>query len=128
MERITAFIIDNIILMSLMILIFGGITKLLNYDFDLFKNFSSINDISILGVILYGIIFITYFSIIDLFTTPGKNFLNLEVKRVDEKDLRISDTLIRSSICLLSLFLFFMPLFLDFQDRLSETKIAKSNV
>lgn len=124
-ERFGAFLIDFLVLSGFVVLVFGGIMKFLFNGVHFFKAFSSLNEISLIGFLLFGILFIAYFSFMELFTTPGKVLLNLEVVRVDGKKLGLKDTIVRSVISFLSILLFFMPLILRFQDRLSETKVVK---
>lgn len=124
-QRFGAFIIDIIILSGFMGIIFSGLIKFVNREYDIFKILSSLNYISLLGIILFGVLFIAYFSIIELFTTPGKVLLNIEVIRADGKKLGIRDTISRAVVSFLSVLLFCMPLFLKFQDRLSETRVVR---
>lgn len=124
-ERFGAFLLDFLVLSGFIGLFFGGMMKFLFKEIHFFKAFTSLNEISLIGFLLFGILFIAYFSFIELFTTPGKVLLNLEVVRVDGKELRLKDTVVRSMVSFLSILLFFMPLILRFQDRLSETKVVK---
>jgi uncharacterized RDD family membrane protein YckC len=72
-----------------------------------------------LGIMYY----LVYFTILDLAGSPGKNFCNLRLIRNDGGRIQFRHTLVRSFITILSAIVLFLPLLMDFQGKLTDTKM-----
>ena len=66
-----------------------------------------------------------YFSILDLSNSPGKTILGIRLVKSDDTQVSAKQTFTRALITLLSGVALFLPTLLDFQGRLSETKVVK---
>jgi uncharacterized RDD family membrane protein YckC len=76
---------------------------------------------------LSALIFLTYFSMTEPVGTIGKRFLDLGTFKVKgKKRVTIRQSFIRSTITLFSLFLLGLPLILDFQGKLSDSRVLKN--
>jgi uncharacterized RDD family membrane protein YckC len=71
---------------------------------------------------LYSGIYLIYFSILDISGTPGKNIWKIRLVKNSNEQATIKETFVRALVCLLSSLAFFVPIFLDFQSKLSESK------
>lgn len=123
---LAAFLLDLclvVVLTSVLILSFFGIAmgelnKALLEGFV----FSSLPYIGTLA----ALIFITYFSLTEPVGTFGKKALGISTYRASSlKRATIRQSFIRSTITLFSFFLLGLPTLLDFQGKLSETRVIK---
>ncbi len=71
-----------------------------------------------------------YFSFLEKtqFSTIGKSIFNLQVVSENEKGLRLYQTFFRSFISFVSLFTFGLGALLDFQGKLTNTKVIKNAI
>lgn len=84
------------------------------------------NDIYIISTVLFCISYLAYFSILELGQTPGKLIFSIKVSRTSDADaLTIWNTSTRSLVSLSSFVLLGLPLLIDFQGKLSDTKLIK---
>ncbi len=75
---------------------------------------------------LFALIFITYFSLTEPVGTFGKRLLGISTSQASSlKPATIRQSFIRSTITLFSLFLMGLPTLLDFQGKLSDTRVIK---
>lgn len=74
---------------------------------------------------LFVIYFVSYFTILDVAGTVGKSMMGVRLVHVEGKKLRLKHTFIRSIVTLLGFVALGLPSILDFQGRLSETKLVK---
>lgn len=77
-----------------------------------------------INILLFSFMYIFYFSILDIDQTIGKSFLKLRVKDINQQRVDLKATFLRSVITLFSFPLLGLPLFLDFQSRITETVVA----
>ena len=78
--------------------------------------------------ILFFIVFYTaYFTFFDLLSTPGKVLFKMKLVRLDHAPVSITESFVRSSIILFSSAILFLPLLMDIQGKLSETKLILRN-
>ena len=77
-----------------------------------------------INILLFSFMYIFYFSILDIDQTIGKSFLKLRVKDINQQRVDLKTTFLRSVITLFSFPLLGLPLFLDFQSRITETVVA----
>lgn len=81
--------------------------------------------------IFFSVFYLTYFSILDLATTPGKALFNIRLacaKQSATSRVTFWQTLTRSLVTLFSVLLAGMPTVFDFQGKLSDTTVVKRNV
>lgn len=82
-------------------------------------------ELSLFGLGLFSLLYIFYFTILDMAASPGKSLLGLRVCGPNGERPKASQTLVRSVVSLFSLFLLGLPSILDFQSRLSESLVCQ---
>ncbi|MBL6990037.1 MAG: RDD family protein [Bacteriovoracaceae bacterium] len=75
--------------------------------------------------ILFLVYYTTYFTILDVSSTPGKTLFKIELTNSKGKKASIGQCFIRATVVLFSFMALFLPLIIDFQGKLSDTKISK---
>lgn len=73
---------------------------------------------------LFIIYYLLYFTVLDLQQTPGKSLLGVRLERLDGRRIKVKQTFTRALISLISLVLMGLPLTMDFQGKLSDTKVV----
>lgn len=76
--------------------------------------------------LFFSFLFLFYFTVLELVSTPGKKMFELKLQPTVGKKLSIDQTLIRSVVTLLSFLTMGMPLLFDFQGKLSDTKVIEN--
>jgi uncharacterized RDD family membrane protein YckC len=84
-------------------------------------------ELSVFGLGLFSLLYIFYFTILDMAASPGKSLLGLRVCATNGERPKATQTLVRSVVSLLSLFLLGLPAILDFQSHLSESFVAQDS-
>ncbi|HLE11971.1 MAG: hypothetical protein A2504_06320 [Bdellovibrionales bacterium RIFOXYD12_FULL_39_22] len=82
-------------------------------------------EILIFSVAMFVLYYLIYFSILELSATPGKALLKIRLAKTDTQDLAIKNSATRAVITLLSFLVGGLPLFMDFQGKLSDTCVEK---
>lgn len=128
-KRFLAWTFDMIVLSAICLsLVFSFVTLAgMNIETLLKGMYLDFLELSIFGVGLFSLLYIFYFTILDMAASPGKSLLGLWVCSPNGKGPKASQTLIRSVVSLLSLFLLGLPAILDFQSRLSESLVSKDH-
>ncbi|PIK14431.1 MAG: hypothetical protein CES88_08800 [Halobacteriovorax sp. JY17] len=124
--QFSAWLIDVVIvaaisagLMSLFVLVSG-------LSFSKFYEIIGANDLAIFGSVSFSIFYLSYFSILDLQATPGKALLKLKLAREDGKSTLLKDSFLRAFITILSFVTLGLPCLIDFQGKLTDTKIIEN--
>lgn len=123
--QLSAWIIDVLAVLMIsagLLAIFVAISGL---SFSQFYEIIGPNDLAIFGGVSFSIFYLSYFSILDLQTTPGKSLLNIRLVREDQKPILLKDSFLRSFITLVSFTTLGLPCLIDFQGKLTDTKIAE---
>lgn len=94
-------------------------------QFSILMKLISPQDLAIFTASIFSIYYLLYFTILDLSVSPGKTILGIRLLRVDETNVSVKNTFTRALVSLLSGIALFLPLLLDFQGRLSDTKVVK---
>ncbi len=74
---------------------------------------------------LFVIYYLLYFTVLDLQQTPGKSILGVRLERLDGRRIKVKQTFTRAVVSLLSFVLMGLPLTMDFQGKLSDTKVVR---
>ncbi len=82
-------------------------------------------DLIIFTSVSFSIFYLSYFSILDLQATPGKSLLKIRLVREDGKGILLKDSFLRSFITLLSFVTLGLPCLIDFQGKLTDTKVSE---
>ena len=75
---------------------------------------------------LFIIFYLLYFTILDLATSPGKSLLGIYLIKEDNTNVRVINTFLRSLVTLLSMITLGLPSLIDFQGKLSDSKVVVS--
>lgn len=120
-----AWIIDVGVIASFVALTGALLVLASGIEFSMYSRILPARDLILFSGAIFSIYYILYFTILDLGATPGKTILGIRLVTLAGKDLTVKHTLVRSLISLLSGIALFLPMLLDFQGRLSETKLVK---
>lgn len=120
-----AWIIDLLVVAS-----FVAVTAILlvlasGIQFQMFLRLVTNEDLIIFNAAIFSIYYLLYFTILDLGASPGKMIMGIRLVRSDNKNVEVKNTFSRALISLLSSVALFLPMLLDFQGRLSDTKVVK---
>lgn len=126
-SRFMAWLVDTSIVTALCLTLSFCFVTLAGMDVDaLLKGmYLGLVELSLFGLGLFSLLYIFYFTILDMAASPGKSLLNLRVCGPHGDRPVVAQTLVRSVVSLLSLFLLGLPAILDFQSRLSESLVSK---
>lgn len=120
-----AYIVDLGLILTSVLAMITLLIFISGLDAQGFLNVVGLNDAIKFGLSFFSIFFILYFTILDLNNSPGKIIFGLKLVRLDKKSPTVYNTFMRSFICLISFFALGLPTILDFQGRLSDTKVIK---
>jgi len=112
-------IVSFVALTGFLLVISSGI------EFSMYTKILTPNDMALFSGAIFAIYYVLYFTILDLGASPGKTILAIRLVTIDEKDVTVKNTFLRALISLLSGIALFLPMLLDFQGRLSDTKLVK---
>lgn len=101
-------------------MLFSGIEQ--EYFFKMVR----LNEVSFFFLTFLSLYYLFYFSFFDLTSTFGKSLVGIKVVTIDNKQPELKNTFIRSFISLVSFIAIGLPNILDFQGRLSDTKVVKA--
>ena len=94
-------------------------------EFEIFSHLMSKQDLTFFTSAIFSIYYLFYFTILDLSASPGKTIMGIRLLKTSNANVSIKHTFTRALISLLSGIAFFLPMLLDFQGRLSDTKVVK---
>lgn len=126
MSMTGAFIVDTLVISLINLVLFSSfyafafktidLTGIQNFIFNSLPYFA----------ILFGLIFVSYYSLLEPLGTAGKKLWGISTVMVGTKrPITIKSSFIRSLITLLSIPLLFFPLIFDFQGKLSDSTIIE---
>lgn len=125
MAQITAWIIDLLVIASFVAITGTLLVLASGIELQMYSRLISFQDLMAFTAAIFSIYYLLYFTILDLSASPGKTIFGLRVIRNDGRSLRVKHTFSRAFISLISGIALFLPLTLDFQGRLSDTKVVK---
>jgi uncharacterized RDD family membrane protein YckC len=94
-------------------------------QYQMFARLISNQDLIIFTAAIFSIYYLLYFTILDLSASPGKTIMGIRLLKTNNSNVSVKDTFTRALISLLSSVALFLPMLLDFQGRLSDTKVVK---
>jgi uncharacterized RDD family membrane protein YckC len=125
MAQFFAWIIDVLVITSFVALTGALLVFASGIDYKMFSRLISSQDLAMFTAAIFSIYYLLYFTILDLSATPGKTIFAIRLIRADGGPVSVKHTFARSLISLFSGVALFLPMLLDFQGRLSETKVVK---
>ena len=123
---VTAFVIDTSIVLSTTLILFTFF-YLLGFEILDITGFRLFLMDSIAYVLLFfSLSFLSYFSLLEPVGTIGKRMLSLKVCQTNSSSsVNIRQSFVRSLVTLMSLSLAAVPLILDFQGKLSDSRVVQ---
>jgi hypothetical protein len=85
-------------------------------------------DMYLVGTSMFSLYYLIYFTLLDLYQTPGKKYFGIQVRSIDGGSSSIRITLVRSVVGICSFFLLFLPLVFESHDYFSRSKVVIKNV
>ncbi len=120
-----AWLVD-LILVSLSVLMTTALLAAVSgIDFRVLAKLVTIQDITVFTSSLFVLFYMLYFTVLDLASTPGKSLFGITLVKTNNKDVRVAQTFVRAAITLVSFLAIGLPSIIDFQGKLSDTKVVK---
>jgi uncharacterized RDD family membrane protein YckC len=120
-----AWIIDVLVIASFVILTGALLVFASGININMYSRLISTQDAIVFGAAIFSIYYLLYFTILDLSASPGKTIFAIRLVKADGGEVSVKHTFGRALISLLSGVALFLPMLLDFQGRLSDTKVVK---
>lgn len=120
-----AWIIDVLVVLSFVAVTCALLVFASGIKFDMFARLITNQDLALFTASIFSIYYLLYFTILDLSASPGKTIMGIRLIKSDNTALGVKNTFTRALISLLSSIALFLPMLLDFQGRLSDTKVVK---
>ncbi|AUN96597.1 RDD family protein [Bacteriovorax stolpii] len=120
-----AWIVDVLVIASFVALTGALLVFASGIEFHMYSRLISTQDLAAFGAAIFSIYYLLYFTILDLSSTPGKTIFGIRLVKADGSEVSVKHTFTRALISLLSGVALFLPMLLDFQGRLSDTKVVK---
>ncbi len=120
-----AWVIDVCVILSFVALTGALLVFASGIEFNMYSRLLSPQDLAMFTAAIFSIYYVLYFTILDLSASPGKTIFSLRLVKADGNEVSVKHTFARALISLCSGVALFLPLLLDFQGRLSETKVVK---
>jgi len=124
-NQFLAFVVDILLVLSFTVATIAALVAVSRIDVQILFKVISIQDQIIFGSSLFIIYYLLYFTILDLNASPGKSLMKMRLYTASGKNVAVKHTFSRALITLLSLPALMLPTVLDFQGRLSGTKVFK---
>ncbi|MDD0854647.1 RDD family protein [Halobacteriovorax sp. GB3] len=121
----SSWLIDITLILAMFSAFVFGFTQVVGINALEFLKVIEFEMMAIFGA-FFCLVYLSYFSILDLTSSPGKSLLNLRLIGNEEK-LSFKSTTIRSIISLLSILLIGLPALIDFSGKLSDTKVVEND-
>lgn len=122
--QFAAWIIDVLLVLAISSFLLGLFVLVSGLRISQFYEFVGMNDLLLFGSVSFSIFYLSYFSILDLQATPGKSLFKLRLVREDRLDILLKDSFLRAFITLISFVTLGLPCLIDFQGKLTDTKVV----
>lgn len=120
-----AWIVDILVIASFVALTGALLVFASGIELHMYSRLISTQDLSAFAAAIFSIYYLLYFTILDLSATPGKTIFAIRLVKADGSEVSVKHTFTRALISLVSGVALFLPMLLDFQGRLSDTKVVK---
>jgi uncharacterized RDD family membrane protein YckC len=120
-----AWIIDVLVVTSFVAITGALLVFASGIQYKMFARLISNQDLITFSAAIFSIYYLLYFTILDLTASPGKTVMGIRLVKSDNSNVSVKNTFTRALISLLSSVALFLPMLLDFQGRLSDTKVVK---
>lgn len=124
-SQFLAWVIDILVIASFVALTGALLVFASGIEFNMYSRLISPQDLAIFTTAIFSIYYLLYFTILELSSTPGKTIFGIRLVTASGSEVTVKHTFARALISLLSGVALFLPMLLDFQGRLSDTKVVK---
>jgi hypothetical protein len=124
-SQFAAWIIDLLVIASFEIITGAMLILASGIEFKVLARLVSTQDLVAFSVAIFSIYYLLYFTVLDLSASPGKTLLGIKLIKSDKGNVTVKNTFTRALVSLFSAVALFLPMLLDFQGRLSDTKLVK---
>lgn len=124
-SQFLAWVIDILVITSFVALTGALLVFASGIDYRMYSRLISPQDLAAFTAAIFSIYYLLYFTILDLSATPGKTIFAIRLVKSDGGPVSVKHTFARALISLVSGIALFLPMLLDFQGRLSDTKVVK---
>lgn len=124
-SQFTGWIIDLAVILSLVAVTSISLILASGMNYQVLLKLISKTEIIIFTTTVFSLYYILYFTIVELSNSPGKVILGIRLIHTDGNTITIKNTFLRAVVSLLSIILLCLPMIIDFQGRLSDTKVVK---
>ncbi len=125
-KQFTAWLIDVLIVAGISAGLLALFVLVSGLNFTKFYEVIGANDLLIFLSTSFSIFYLSYFSILDLQATPGKSLMGVRLVREDGEPILLRDSFLRAFITIISFVTIGLPCLIDFQGKLTDTKIAEN--
>lgn len=123
--QFVAWLIDLLIVSSFVVVTGALFVFTSGIKFEMFSHLISKQDLAAFTTAIFSIYYLLYFTILDLSASPGKTIMGIRLVKINNANVSVKYTFMRAFISLLSGIVLFLPMLLDFQGRLSDTKVVR---
>lgn len=123
--QLFAWAIDLLVIASFVAVTGALLVLASGIQYEMFARLISKQDLGIFTASIFSIYYLLYFTILDLSASPGKTIIGIRLVKTDNTNVSVKHTFTRALVSLLSSIALFLPTLLDFQGRLSDTKVVK---
>jgi len=124
-SQFSAWVIDMLLVASFSLVTTILLILVSGMSFQSFLKVIPMLDLTIFSSVLFSIYYLLYFTVLDLSATPGKIIMGIRLVRTNDKSVEVKHTFMRALVSLLSFVALFLPMIIDFQGKLSDTKVVK---
>jgi uncharacterized RDD family membrane protein YckC len=125
LSQFFAWVIDVLVIASFVALTEALLVLASGIELRMYSRLISSNDLAIFSAAIFSIYYLLYFTILDLGASPGKTVFGIKLAKTNGREVSVKHTFFRALISLVSGLALFLPMLLDFQGRLSDTKLVK---
>jgi uncharacterized RDD family membrane protein YckC len=128
-ERFGAWILDQALILSSISLLFMFVAVFTKVDLWTVASLIGVSDLVLISFSFYFLFSIFYFSFLDRtnFSTIGKRIMGLKVVDYKGKNIDLISSFYRSGLSLLSLLTMGLMAIVDFQSKITTTRVVKNN-
>ena len=124
-EQFLAWAIDMIAVVLLLSLVFYTAPKMAGIDSHILLNLLKQEDLLFFLLAFVSVFYFLYFSILDLYQTPGKLICSIKIVTLGNERASFFSIFFRNVLNVLSVLLLGIPLLLGVVDKISKTKVVR---
>ncbi|MCO4792943.1 MAG: RDD family protein [Bacteriovoracaceae bacterium] len=124
-NQFCAFAIDFIMISMATGLTLGLLIAISGFEYSLLVKSLGELEVTKYVLSLFMIFYMSYFTILDIAGTVGKSAMGIKLVSSDGQKLKMKHTFVRAFVSLLSFVALGLPNLVDFQGKLSDTKLVK---